>query len=136
MRRTAFALLLLVSVTSAHAQVTSAPGDREFDCARPVGTMQTDLCLSDVFADVDQALNVAYRDALSSLTAMRRDGGCSQCAPEQLVEAQRHWIAFRDADCDTLYAIAADGSGRNQARLTCLIDHTRTRSLQLGALDH
>lgn len=125
---------LLAFAIAAHAAAPIEAGDRDFDCANPAGTMETDLCMSDAFAHDDQALNAAYRAVLPRLEAMQRDGNCSQCAPAQLVEAQRLWIAFRDADCDTVYAIAADGSGRNQARLTCLIDHTRTRIRQLDAL--
>ncbi|MDR7192348.1 lysozyme inhibitor LprI family protein [Luteimonas terrae] len=130
-------LTLLVLALSAPAQAADpvVESDHGIDCTHPIGTMDTDLCLSDAFSRADQLLNDAYRQLLPRLDAQRRDGACSQCTSAQLVDAQRRWIAFRDADCGLAYAIAADGSGRNQARLDCMIDHTDSRTRRLRALD-
>jgi uncharacterized protein YecT (DUF1311 family) len=50
-----------------------------------------------------------------------------------LREAQRAWLAFRDADCEQELAIWAEGSQSRVAGAFCLIDRTATRVLELQA---
>lgn len=107
----------------------------ELDCHDPAGTMDADLCASQAFEQADTQLNRAYHRALSAL----RPGndfcgtGCNAAADE-LILAQRAWIQFRDHDCSAVHAVWIDGTGRNQAQMKCLIDHTQNRTEQLQAL--
>ena len=106
----------------------------EPDCTRPSGTMETDLCQSRQYERIDESLNQAYRQTLAVLD--RGEICISACAEatQNLRAAQRAWIRFRDEDCQAAYAIAVDGTGRNAARMDCLIEHTRTRIHQLQQL--
>ncbi|MFC4726694.1 lysozyme inhibitor LprI family protein [Coralloluteibacterium thermophilus] len=104
------------------------------DCTGPGAIADADLCMAQDFERLDRALGDAVRDLLAQMEAFAASGACSSCSAEQLDRAQRQWLRFREDDCEAVYAIAADGSGRNQARLDCLIDHTRTRTVQLDTL--
>ena len=58
-----------------------------------------------------------------------RDGG--EDLARQLRDAQRAWIAFRDADCGLVYAIWAGGSIRIIVAGNCHLDKTARRSIEL-----
>lgn len=111
---------------------TSARAD-DIDCDRASATMEIDICMSREYERADAELNDRYKRLRAQLQRFEDEVECVACSgmSRMLVEAQRHWIAFRDRDCDAVYAHAADGSGRNQALLECLIEHTRTRTRQL-----
>jgi uncharacterized protein YecT (DUF1311 family) len=50
-----------------------------------------------------------------------------------LVEAQRAWIAFRDADCAQEVAVWGDGSMRTVAGAWCQLERTAQRVFELRA---
>jgi uncharacterized protein YecT (DUF1311 family) len=50
-----------------------------------------------------------------------------------LVEAQRAWIAFRDADCAQEVAVWGDGSMRTVAGAWCGLERTAQRVFELRA---
>jgi len=52
-----------------------------------------------------------------------------------LQDAQRKWIAFKDADCQYIYDHQfGEGSMRLPSSASCMLDATALRALQLGAL--
>jgi len=104
------------------------------DCVEPIATMQRDLCQSDEYARLDAALDHALRDARARLDAGASCISACAEAAHALADAQQAWTTFRARDCEAAYAIAIDGSGRNDARLGCLIEHTRIRTGQLQRL--
>ena len=53
---------------------------------------------------------------------------------EALLEAQRAWIAFRDAECGLAYASWGSGSMRHIAGTSCLLEMTARRTLDLRAM--
>lgn len=97
------------------------------DCAAPTTTSNADLCRSAEYTRLDAALDRLHADTLADLV----DRPAARAA---LDEAQTAWQRVRARDCDAAFAIAIDGSGRNDARLTCLLDHTRLRIGQLQRL--
>jgi len=103
------------------------------DCARPVGTVDGDLCASDLAAEADAELNQVYAQARQQLRAQAADGSCTYCAnaEQKLVLAQRAWMQLRDNDCDAVYAFHANGSSRNGAQMHCLTTLARDRTRQL-----
>lgn len=50
---------------------------------------------------------------------------------ETLLEAQRAWIAFRDAECDLVYAQWGSGSMRSIAWADCRMQMTAERTIEL-----
>jgi len=108
----------------------------EPDCTRPSGTMEIDICQSRQYDRIDESLNQTYRQTLDVLDQGEICISACAEAKQNLRAAQRTWIKFRDEDCEAAYAIAVDGTGRNAARMDCLIEHTRTRIRQLQQLQH
>ena len=83
----------------------------------------------------DRLLNESY--AALVIAAKRLTGGeTGEGAPDHeglLREAQRTWLAFRDADCAQETAIWAEGSMRGIAGAYCMLERTATRVLELQA---
>lgn len=83
----------------------------------------------------DRLLNETYADLV--LLSHRREllaeeeGRTPAPLQTMLRDAQRAWIAFRDADCDHEYAIWGEGSMRQIAGALCLLERTATRTLEL-----
>jgi uncharacterized protein YecT (DUF1311 family) len=103
------------------------------DCAQPSGTMESDLCASDVASEADTELNAVYAQARQQLRSQAAEGACTHCADaeKQLILAQRAWMQLRDHDCDAVYAFNADGTSRNGAQMHCLTTLARDRTRQL-----
>ena len=54
---------------------------------------------------------------------------------EALLKAQRHWIAFKDADCQWVYDHQfGEGSMRIPTSAFCMMDATAVRALKLGEM--
>lgn len=49
-----------------------------------------------------------------------------------LQTAQKHWIAFRDADCQYQYTRWREGTIRSTYFASCMLDATATRAITLG----
>lgn len=97
-----------------------------------VGMMQCAQAEADAW---DALLNAEYQRARESA----RQGDAAEDRPEfqnaaqTLLEAQRAWIAFRDANCAMEYARWGSGSMRMTAGASCLLDMTAERTLDLRA---
>lgn len=72
----------------------------------------------------DELLNREYK----ATRALFED---SPAVRDRLMEAQRAWIALRDADCRLAYDRWEDGSMRNVAGSDCQMRHTARRTLEL-----
>ena len=67
-------------------------------------------------------LNADYQRLLGSLEGK---------AADSVRDAERAWIAARDADCKVPYDIYEGGTIARLDGASCLLDHTATRVLQL-----
>ncbi|WP_282602821.1 lysozyme inhibitor LprI family protein [Paracoccus sp. PARArs4] len=89
--------------------------------SQPDTTLAISQCLMAEAAAWDDLLNDEY-NAL-------RDARPAQA--DTLLDAQRAWIALRDADCTMAYDIHNGGSMRAIAAADCQLRHTAIRTLQL-----
>jgi len=83
-------------------------------------------CASKQYKAVDDQLNTQYKAQMNYLTTPARK--------KALQEAQKKWIAFRDADCQYQVGKREDGGSLwplSQAQ--CLTEHTKVRVDQLKA---
>lgn len=86
----------------------------------------------------DRLLNTEYQRAMEGAREMDADE--AELFPEfaaraeWLREAQRAWIAFRDAECALAYAKWGSGSMRQTAGAACLLDMTSERTIELKYL--
>lgn len=83
----------------------------------------------------DEYLNAEYRQTRAWAEAADAEEaeffpGYAQRA-EFLLEAQRAWITFRDAECGLEYALWGSGSMRNIAGASCKLDMTAARTIEL-----
>jgi len=96
-------------------------------------TLGMSMCLQDETTAWDQLLNEEYRETMAFMKAMDADE--REYFPEfanretALREAQRAWIAFRDAECALAYAEWGSGSHRNIAGSGCMADMTADRTI-------
>jgi len=92
-------------------------------------------CLFEEADAWDVLLNREYQ---SARTAFKRSDALS--APEWAIraqtlrDAQRAWIAFRDANCESSYAVWGNGSIRRIAWAQCQMQMAAERTLELRAL--
>lgn len=101
-------------------------------------TLGMSMC-SSAEADVwDGLLNREYRETMARAKAADEDD--LAYFPEfanrakALLEAQRAWIAYRDAECGLAYALWGSGSMRHIAGAGCIMDMTAERAIELRAL--
>lgn len=84
--------------------------------------------------DMNQCAGIAYDEADAELNRVwgelreRRGEGHSW---DPILEAQRAWIPFRDAHCESVAAPYEGGSIQPLIRSTCLTDVTEQRTAQL-----
>ncbi|MCF3972141.1 lysozyme inhibitor LprI family protein [Paracoccus salsus] len=91
---------------------------------QPQTTLAISQCLMAEAAAWDRLLNREYM-------ARRADHADAPELAELLLQAQRGWIAMRDADCSLAYDQFGGGSMRLISGADCRLRHTAWRSLQL-----
>jgi uncharacterized protein YecT (DUF1311 family) len=94
-------------------------------------TYDVSACLSRIHKQVDAGLNTTYQAALKTVT----DSYTTQDV-QNLKEAERTWIAYRDATCKAEYGLWGGGSGGPNARIICLMRLTRQRNAELENAYH
>lgn len=103
------------------------------DCTDAGSTVEISRCFERELAREDAALNRVFQQATRSIRendAMA--DGDRRNWEAALRDAQRKWIAFRDADCkDTVGYEWFGGTGAGSAVLACMAQKTRTRTKEL-----
>jgi uncharacterized protein YecT (DUF1311 family) len=96
------------------------------DCADPTDQVTMNACAQASFQRSDAELNSTYKKIMTLLA----DDPDAKAA---LVDAQRAWISFRDADCAFSASGVAGGSAYAMIYTNCLDGTTQQR---LGDLDY
>jgi uncharacterized protein YecT (DUF1311 family) len=112
-------ILSFALVREAHAQSMNA---QDGLCDGVVVTSDLTQCFVLAWKKADAALNRTYGQVQHALAMEDR---------KRLVEAQRLWIAYRDATCDAEYRLYEGATGGPPARLACLEAETRAREASL-----
>ena len=101
-------------------------------------TLGMSMCNNDEYEAWDVLLNEQYKLTMAAFKGMDVDEGeyfsSFAVRVESLRDAQRAWIAFRDAECTLEYAIWGSGSMRNIAGSACYVDMTAQRTIDLWAM--
>lgn len=86
----------------------------------------------------DKYLNLEYQNTMVAFREMDADTAVHfpefAKRAETLREAQRAWIAFRDAECGLAYAVWGSGSMRNIASASCRLEMIAARTIELRNL--
>jgi uncharacterized protein YecT (DUF1311 family) len=112
---------LIVSVLLVTALSVSAQDDATKCCCT---TYDTSVCLLKIHEKIDAELNDIYQKALSSTGNESKD-------TNNLKDAERKWITYRDAACKAEYELWGGGSGGPNARMMCTIRLTKLRIADL-----
>jgi len=86
--------------------------------------LENNNCLSFEYTAANARLDELYKKLLNALAD-----------PKTLIDSQRAWLKFRDAQCDLMVGVDKRGSGYSFARNSCLIDLTEKRMLDLNSIE-
>jgi uncharacterized protein YecT (DUF1311 family) len=122
----AYAFIALgLGVTTASAQ------EAKPDCPDAESTLDMSECLTGLYRKADANLNEVWSLVLAAIK-VRAAPAASEDWIAELRATQRHWIAFRDADCLEVTAREWEGgTGAGLAVVGCLLTHTRDRASDL-----
>jgi uncharacterized protein YecT (DUF1311 family) len=123
--------LALAALATAIA-TTGPAAAQDLDCGKAVSTPEITACAARDLDRADRGLNDAYRAALARIDKADMDPGPRAEWRKALQDAQRKWIAYRDADCDGALAFEwYGGTGASAAVLGCKHEMTLARTKQL-----
>ncbi len=103
------------------------------DCSKAMATPELNYCEEIELDKADKALNAAYRATLARIDSTAELEPKVRKEWRQTVQdAQRKWIAFRDADCEGATAYEwYGGTGATVAVLGCMRAMTAARAKEL-----
>lgn len=119
--RLAIGVLLSLVFCGGHAGESSISA--EYDACRKnaVSTLDIQQCIAMEFKKQDARLNRAYRELVASISGERA---------RQLLEVQRAWIKFKEANCE-FYLAAGGGSLAAMQAATCKLNATAARASEI-----
>lgn len=107
-------------------------------CTTQRNTQEINACAKQEFDAAEAELNATYKAVLAMLAEPDGLGRPQVGIEKRLVEAQRHWVQFREKNCDAALLINADGSVRSSQYLGCKrqLAQQRTEQLRRWFLKH
>lgn len=133
----AFALALAVPPFAFSSLTAPAVADDgpPVDCANISGsTYEINICSERDFEAADEKLNAVWKRVLAGIAESDGESPWDAKSWEKKVrEAQRAWVAFRDADCkDAVPMEWTGGTGTTAAVLGCMTEKTNVRTKELS----
>ena len=107
-------------------------GAKELDCENALTTRDMEKCIAIDFDKTEVTLNQTYQHLVKQLTQPDTEQENYTEYRNKLLNAQRAWIKFRDADCETQYALNSSGSIRNIVYLSCKQQRAKQRISELN----
>ena len=133
----AYILLPLLAQSGAEVDAAEFDGNPP-ECADPVTQQDTNYCAALEWEEADAELNRQWRDTVSEMQRLDAQATPGDGRPgyfEQLLEAQRAWLAFRDSHCASVGYHARGGSLEPLLVANCRTALTRERTGQLRQLE-
>ncbi|MDP2713550.1 lysozyme inhibitor LprI family protein [Rheinheimera sp.] len=118
-------LLLLFSVNS-YAEATPT-----IDCTTAYSAQEVEHCALIALDKTEALLNASYHKLAEQLTQPDTEQDNYTEYRKKLLTAQRAWIKFRDADCDTQYAMHGSAPIGKAMYFTCQQQRAEQRIKQL-----
>jgi uncharacterized protein YecT (DUF1311 family) len=116
--------------------VLSLPANaQEVNCADVITQLDMNICQQQVWEEADARLNGVYAETIAVL--QDRDAEYAPDGPseeDRLRRAQRAWVAFRDANCDSASYAFRGGSAEPLLYYGCLHQMTEARIAELTQL--
>ncbi len=129
MKTSIFVLAALIFFTSR----ASAQSDDDFDCSKPDDLPQMGLsfCAYQDFEAADLELNETWAEVRSKIRADETEIEEFKGWFDQALAAQRAWLGYRDAQCETEGFSFNGGSMQPMVMSTCKMRITEARTLEL-----
>lgn len=119
----------------------SEPPNPEWNCADPVQQQEMNWCAGQDYARADADLNAQWKLTAAAMKEHDNTYTASGFEPEgrpgyfdNLLEAQRAWLKYRDAHCRSEAYQFRGGTMEPLIDATCKTDLTRERTEQLKRL--
>ena len=129
------AMLLAFVLASAAASSATAQSPDCSDSGQ-LTQLAMNFCAGEEFSAADAELNATWKKVFPEIKS-RASGGDDNPQkdwPLRVLEAQRSWIAFRDAHCESVSYAYRGGSIEPLIFQTCRTELTRRRTSQIRAL--
>jgi uncharacterized protein YecT (DUF1311 family) len=97
------------------------------DCVQAVTTPDINACAAADQKKVEAELNVVYTRVLQNLQPANTETENDSKLKAALIDAQRAWVKFREADCKALFARYEGGTIRTVMYLGCMQQHAEQR---------
>jgi uncharacterized protein YecT (DUF1311 family) len=128
-----FAALVLTGSALQSVILTALAGPVGECQAATSNQIETGQGLRDTLGAAEQVMTLALAHAQSKADSIDQVTGRSGARPA-LDQSQAVWLQFRDLNCAVPGAFAAGGSGSGQFIVSCEMDMTRARTVELDAL--
>jgi uncharacterized protein YecT (DUF1311 family) len=134
MRKAVLAAMVLVGAATA----ALADDELQVDCSNATSTADQTYCADQDFKKADKQLNAVYRKALAAEADIDNSNADVNKdyvgAVASLKKAQRIWVTYRDAHCDTVGYEAVGGTIQGTIILGCQTEMTTRRIKELKDL--
>lgn len=117
-------LLLAFSLFSSNLYAT--------DCKNAVNTQEINQCAKIDQEKTEAKLNATYQQAIKSLSNPDDEYTKYSEIKSSLILAQKAWIKFRKADCNTVYLQNKDGTIRTAMYISCMQERAEQRIKELN----
>lgn len=114
--------IVAVSAIALESNQFSAIAQPRLNCNNPQTQSDLNACEQQRWEAADLELNQIYQSLTPQLSNNRR---------QQLVKAQRAWIAFRDSECAFHSSVAEGGTMQPMLYYACLANLTDIRNVEL-----
>lgn len=117
--------------------VAHADDDPQIDCTNGGGsTVEQEYCTEQDYLKADKKLNAVYKKALAAEAALDKEDGLDAAsgAVQSLKTAQRIWVQYRDAHCDTVGYGAHGGTMLGSLLSDCKMQMTEKRIKELQSI--
>jgi uncharacterized protein YecT (DUF1311 family) len=104
------------------------------DCEKVMNTLDINACGQIELKKLDKELTQTYKMVLAKFDKISKEPtniADKSKLKQSLIDAQRLWVKFRDADCNTTYTLWSDGTIRGQMYLGCMKSKTEQRIKEL-----
>lgn len=125
----------LAPLLTALALAGTCTASAALDCAKAVTTLDMNACAADDVKAVDARLNAVYQRIMKNLSKPNEPGANYAEMKATLLDAQRLWARFREADCKAIYTRDEAGSIRNLSALSCKKERAEQRIKELESYE-
>ncbi|MEM8744963.1 MAG: lysozyme inhibitor LprI family protein [Pseudomonadota bacterium] len=126
--------MLLIALAGWLSSLSQSAAENKPVCANAQTTVEIGECVRKAFNEADAELNAVWKKVMASFeTVDYMPADDLKAWKDTLLASQRDWIKFKEEDCAAVGYEWFGGTGRSNAEVFCLLDHTTARTKDLKA---